>query len=98
LPAATSNSILFIGAVTSDGSANLSGVGAASFFSNNGTPGGTGSTNGKYTISPNGRGTITGTGNSIFGNGILYVVSSTQALTMDVSSGDIAPSLQTFQP
>ncbi|MGC1782707.1 MAG: hypothetical protein WA708_09325 [Acidobacteriaceae bacterium] len=98
LPAATSNSILFIGAVTSDGSANLSGVGAASFFSNNGTSGGTGSTNGKYTISPNGRGTITGTSNSIFGNGILYVVSGTQALTMDVSSGDIAPSLQTFQP
>lgn len=96
LPAATSNSILFVGAVTSDGSANLSGVGAASFFSNNGTSGGTGSTNGTYTISPNGRGTITGTSSSIFGNEILYAVSGTQSLSMDVSSGDIAPSVQIF--
>jgi hypothetical protein len=96
LPAATSNSILYVGAVTSDGSANLSGVGAASFFSNNGTSGGTGSTNGTYTVSPNGRGTITGTSSSIFGNGILYVVGGTQALTIDVSTGDIAPSVQIF--
>ena len=98
LPAATSNSFLYLAAVTSDGNANLSGVGAASFFSNNGGSGGTGSANGAYTISPNGRGTLTGTSSSIFGNGILYAVSGTQSLTMDVSAGDIAPSVQTFQP
>ncbi len=96
LPAATSNSFLYLAAVTSDGNANLSGVGAASFFSNNGGSGGTGSANGTYTVSPNGRGTITGTSSSIFGNGILYVVGGNQSLTMDVSAGDIAPSVQTF--
>jgi hypothetical protein len=92
LPAATSNSFLFLGAVTSDGSSKLSGSGLAAFFSNTG--GATASTNGSYTIAPNGRGTITGTSSSIFGKGILYVVSGTDSLTMDVSNGEIAPSIQ----
>ncbi|MEO6964576.1 MAG: hypothetical protein ABI076_01595 [Acidobacteriaceae bacterium] len=96
LPAATSNSFLYIAAVTSDGSANLSGSGATSFFDQDGGSGGTGSANGKYTISSDGRGTITGTNDSIFGDGILYTVSGAQSVTMDVSDGDIAPSLQTF--
>jgi hypothetical protein len=98
IPASTSNSTLLVAVVTADGSSQLSGSGAASFFTNNGSAGATGTANGAYTVSANGRGTITGTNNSIFGNGILYVVSGTQVLTMDVSSGDIAPSLQTFQP
>jgi hypothetical protein len=97
LPAATSNSFLYIAAVTSDGSANLSGIGAASFFSGNGGSGGTGSANGTYTIGPNGRGTMTGTANSIFGNGVLYVVGGSRSFAMGVSAGDIAPSLQVFR-
>lgn len=98
IPASTSNSYLLVAVVNADGSSQLTGSGAASFFTNNGYAGATGTANGAYTVSANGRGTITGPDNSIFGNGILYVVSGTQALTMDVSSGDIAPSLQTFQP
>lgn len=96
LPAATSNSFLYTAGVTSDGSAKLSGIGAAAYFSSDGGSGGTGSADGTYTVSANGRGTIAGASDSIFGSGLLYAVSGDQSLAMDVSSGEIAPSLQIF--
>lgn len=96
LPAATSNSLLFLGVVTSDGSANLSGSGVVSFFSNDGGSGASGTTNGNYTISASGRGTVTGTNSSIFGNGVLYVVGPTGSLMLDATPGEIAPTVQVF--
>lgn len=97
LPAATSNSLLFLGAVNSDGSANLSGSGVVSFFSNDGGSGASGTTDGNYTIAVSGRGTVTGMNNSIFGSGVLYAVGPARSLMLDVTQGEIAPTIERFR-
>lgn len=97
LPAATSYSILYGAALNADGASKLTGSGVASFFTSDGGSGAIGSADGTYTVSPSGRGTVTGTGNSLFGNAILYVVGGGQSLGMDVTDGEVAPSLQIIE-
>lgn len=59
----------------------------------------TGGLTANYTIGSNGRGTITTSSSSVFPNGseVIYVVSPSRALSMDVTAGDTAPSLEIFQ-
>ncbi len=92
-PAATANSYALFAATVTPSGGNFAGTG---FVVNLGG-GAQGSSNASYTITANGRGTATGTNNSVFGNSILYVVSPSLVLNMDVTSGDSSPSLQYLQ-
>jgi hypothetical protein len=93
LPASTSLANLATGVVASDGSSNISGdIGVSSLLS---SP--INSATATYTISSSGRGTTTGSGSSLFGDGVLYVVSPGQTLFMDLSNDDTAPSIQNIQ-
>jgi hypothetical protein len=93
LPASTSLANLTVGIVTSDGTSNLSGdIGVASLEGSS-----LNSATATYQMTATGRGTTSGSGNSVFGNGVLYVVSPSQTLFMDLNSQDTAPSIQNMQ-
>lgn len=90
LPASTSLAQLAVGMATPDGNGNLSGdIGVASLNNNP-----INSATASYTISATGHGTTTGAGNSLFGDGVLYVVSPQETLFMGLNSQNTAPSIQ----
>jgi hypothetical protein len=105
LPAATSNvgldstgtnivgPGLVNGDLQADGNGNISGEGTAIYINGGG---GTGDLNGAYAIGSNGRGTITGSGDSaaLLGNEVFYLTNSSAAVAMDVDPGNTSPSVQ----
>ena len=90
---ATSNSLLVAGTAAADGAGNLTG--SLGVSSNAGY--GNGSISATYTVGSNGRGTASGTANSLLSSTTFYIVSSGEIVATDTSSSDPAPGIIDIQ-
>lgn len=85
----TGSSVVLSGVLISDGNGTLTGdLSFVSYYASGG-----GNDSAQYSISSNGRGTITGASGGTIGSGVFYVLTPSLAITLDETPGDVAPGL-----